>query len=91
MLEAARSGSRLSVVTPRVVQGTVGVGNPRLELALLLEHCRIEVDGTSDLLRVLFRQDPVQRHRAEVRITKEAVAIGEGVPRRLYEQVQVLG
>ena len=82
---------QLRVVAPGVVQGTVGVGDPRLELALFLQLGSLAVDGASDLLRVLSRQDPVQRRRDEVRVADEAVAVGEGVPRRLDEQVQVLG
>ena len=84
-------GPPLRVVTPGVVQGTVGVGDPRLELALLLQPGSLAVDGAGDLPRVLSRQDPVQRRRDEVRVADEAVAVGEGVPRRLCEQVQVLG
>ena len=36
-------------------------------------------------------QHPVQRHGPGVGVAEEAVPVGEGVPGRVYEQVQVLG
>ena len=82
---------RLRVVAPGVVQGVVGVGGPTAE-ARAHPPARRNPDRWSAIspARTLSTGCPSSGDGAEAGVADEAVAVGEGVPRRLGEQVQVL-